>query len=172
MAIRVAIEITRAFDVQSDFETVFNLLADVPTVAGFFPKLESIESLGDQVYRWSMEKIGIDRHSVQVAYASRYEFDKEGGEIRWTPVEGEGNGLVCGKWQLQAVGLGETHLVFNTAVALNLPLPSLLKMGVSPVVKHEFNALVGQYMRNIQAHFEAQGAAGLAVGARRDAAGQ
>lgn len=155
MAIRIAIEINRTFDVQSDLDTVFDLLADVPKSASFFPKLHKLEPLGDNAYRWEMEKIGVDKHSIQTVYACRYHADKAANEVSWTPVEGEGNGVVSGKWQLKAKGPGDTHLVFKTEAALSLPLPSLLKLAVSPIVKHEFNSLVDQYVRNLQRHFSA-----------------
>lgn len=153
MAIRITTEINRTFDVQSDFESVFALLADVPASASFFPKLDKLEALGDGAYRWEMEKIGIDKYSIQTVYASRYEADRQAGEITWSPVPGEGNGLVSGKWQIKAQRADRTHLVFKTQAELNLPLPGILKMAVSPVVKHEFNALVDQYVRNLQQHF-------------------
>lgn len=153
MAIRIAIEINRTFDVQSDFDSVFSLLADVPASASFFPKLDKLEPLENNAYRWEMEKIGVDKYSIQTVYASRYHADREAGEITWTPVEGEGNGLVSGKWKLSPAGAGSTHLVFRTQGELNLPLPGILKLAVSPVVKHEFNALVDQYVGNLQRHF-------------------
>lgn len=153
MAIRVGIEINRAFDVCSDFERVFTLLADVPASAGFFPKLDKLEALGNNAYRWEIEKIGIDKYSIQTIYASRYKVGKKGDEISWTPVPGEGNGLVSGRWQIQAKGPKATQLVFSTQAELNLALPGFLKLAVSPVVKHEFNNLVDQYIRNLQNHF-------------------
>lgn len=155
MAIRIAIEINRTFDVKSDFDTVFNLLADVPESASFFPKLDKLEALGNDTYRWEMERIGIDKYSIQTVYASRYEADRGAGEVRWSPVEGEGNGLVSGKWKIKPGKGGQMHLVFYTQAELILPLPGLLKLAVSPVVKHEFNSLVDQYVRNLQQHFSA-----------------
>ena len=155
MAIRIAIEINRTFDVESDFITVFDLLADVPASASFFPKLDKLEPLGDNAYRWEMEKIGVDRHSIQTAYACRYVPDRDAGTVTWSPIEGEGNGIVSGKWQLRENGDRQTHLVFKTQAELTLPLPALLKLAVSPIVKHEFNALVDQYMRRLQQHFNA-----------------
>jgi ribosome-associated toxin RatA of RatAB toxin-antitoxin module len=153
VAIRIAIEINRAFDVQSDFDRVFDLLADVPASTSFFPKLNKLEPLGDNAYRWEMERIGVDKHSIQTVYACQYHADKAAGEVSWTPVEGEGNGIVSGKWKVEAGNGAETHLVFYTQAELSLPLPSLLKLAVSPVVKHEFNSLVDQYVRNLQRHF-------------------
>lgn len=155
MAIRITIEINRAFDVRTDFESVFSLLADVPASASFFPKLDTLEPLGDSAYRWEMEKIGIDKYTIQTIYGCRYHTDREAGQIIWQPVEGEGNSRVSGRWHITPTGGDSTHLAFQTQAELNLPLPGLLKLAVSPVVKHEFNALVDKYIRNLQRHFSA-----------------
>tara|TARA_R100000322_G_scaffold133585_2_gene89577 strand:+ start:1832 stop:2428 length:597 start_codon:yes stop_codon:yes gene_type:complete len=153
MTIRVGIEINRSFDVESDFDSVFTLLADVPESTRYFPKLERLEPIGDNAYRWEMEKIGIDKHSLQAVYACRYHDDRDAGEITWTPVEGEGNGIVSGKWKVKKGQGGRTHLEFRTEAEMTLPLPGLLKLALSPVVKHEFNSLVDQYIQNLQNHF-------------------
>lgn len=153
MTIRVGIEINRSFDVESDFDSVFALLADVPRSTQHFPKLERLEPIGDNTYRWEMEKIGIDKHSLQAVYACRYHANRDAGEVSWTPVEGEGNGIVSGKWQISEAEGGRTHLQFRTEAEMTLPLPGLLKLAVGPVVKHEFNSLVDQYIKNLQEHF-------------------
>lgn len=153
MTIRITIEISRTFDVESGFDTVFDLLADIPESASFFPKLNKLEPLGNNAYRWEMERIGVDKYSLQTVYASRYHADRGAGEVGWTPIEGEGNGLVSGKWKIEPAEAARTHLLFHTQAELMLPLPGLLKPAVSPVVKHEFNSLIDRYIRNLQRHF-------------------
>ncbi|TVP59396.1 MAG: hypothetical protein EA349_03135 [Halomonadaceae bacterium] len=153
MAITISIDIKRDFDVEGDVESVFALLADVPASAAYFPKLKKLTDLGDNCFRWEMEEVGIDRYSIQSVYASCYHSDKGKGEISWTPVKGEGNGLVSGKWLISEAGNGRSKLAFRTEAQLTLPFPKLVKMAVSPVVKHEFNGLVDTYIRNLQKVF-------------------
>ncbi len=150
MSINISIEIQREFAIEADFDTVFDLLADVPASVAHFPKVHQLVDLGDNVYRWEMEKVGVDKYSIQVVYASRYVSDKEKGVIDWTPVKGEGNGLVSGRWDIKSDGDKRTRLAFRTEGELDLPLPKIMKMAVSPVVKHEFNGLVDTYIRNLQ----------------------
>ena len=149
MAISVSIEINRAFDVKADFDTVFKTLADVPQSVSHFPKVDQLVPLGDNTYRWEMQKVGVDKYAVQTVYACKYHANKDTGVITWEPVPGVGNGVVSGSWQIKAVD-GGTQIRFSTKGSLDIPVPSLLKLAISPVVKHEFNALIDTYIENLQ----------------------
>jgi hypothetical protein len=67
----------------------------------------------------------------------------------WTPIKGEGNGIVSGKWELTEVASG-TNISFKTKAELTLPLPGLLKLAISPLVKFEFSGMVDTYLRNLK----------------------
>lgn len=153
MAINVSIEISRELDVAGGYDEVFALLADVPRSVSHFPKLEKLTDLGDNSYRWEMEKVGVDKYSIQTAYACHYVSDREAGTVRWEPIAGEGNGVVSGSWLITAKGDTVTTLKFRTSAKLTLPLPSLMKLAISPIIKHEFNSLVDRYMRNLKQVF-------------------
>lgn len=153
MAITVSIELSRELEVPAGYDEVFELLADVPRSASHFPKLEKLTDLGDSTYRWEMEKVGVDKHAIQTVYASQYFADKEAGKITWEPVKGEGNGVVRGSWVLTDKGKQVTALKFHTSAELTLPLPGMLKLAISPVIKHEFNSLVDTYMNNLKKVF-------------------
>ncbi len=152
MAITITIEISRDFTVPAAIDKVFDLLSDVPRSASYFPKVDQLTDLGSSTYRWEMHKMGIDKYALQSVYACRYANDKSTGSISWTPVKGEGNGLVSGNWKLTELSSG-THIVFFTEAKMTLPLPSLLKLAISPVVKHEFNSLIDTYTENLKAAF-------------------
>ncbi|MDX5297626.1 MAG: hypothetical protein LPK85_01610, partial [Gammaproteobacteria bacterium] len=93
MAITIAIEINREFEVAGSFDEIFDLLADVPRSAGYFPKVDKLTDLGNNTFRWEMEKVGVDKHALQSVYACSYTDDKAAGIIRWEPVKGDGNGV-------------------------------------------------------------------------------
>lgn len=152
MAIIVNIDLGYEFAVKADYVTVFDTLSDVPKSASFFPKVDQLVNLGDGVYRWEMEKIGIAQASLQTTYASRYTSNKAKGNIVWTPVPGEGNALVSGSWKITDKK-NSTHLVLNLQGELTLPLPGLMKMMVAPVVEAEFEKLVEQYIDKLTQHF-------------------
>ena len=153
MAITVSIDLNREFDLAGDIDAVFELLADVPRSGSHFPKVDKLTDLGDNTFRWEMEKVGVDKHALQSVYACKYVADKAANTIVWTPVKGEGNGVVSGRWQLTSNSNGGTHASFQTKAELTLPLPSLLKLAISPVIKHEFNSLVDTYVENLKKAF-------------------
>lgn len=149
MAFKVNIDIDKSFTVSADLATTFALLADVPKSAEHFPKVDKLTDLGDGTYRWEMDKVGLGDHAIQTIYASTYVADEDDGTVEWTPVKGEGNALVSGKWALTESGSG-TSARLLTSAELELPMPKLLKMAIAPVVKHEFTSMVDTYIENIQ----------------------
>jgi len=149
MAVKVNIEIDREFTVGADKDTVFALLADVPGSASHFPKVEALTDLGENSYKWEMEKVGLGDTAIQTVYACKYIPDEGAGSISWEPIKGVGNGIVSGVWTITEDGDG-SHISFATEAKLTLPLPGLLKLAISPVVKHEFNSMVDQYIDNLK----------------------
>ena len=114
-----------------------------------FPKVERLVDLGDGTYRWEMEKIGVGKYYLQTVYACRYTNDREAGRVEWKPVPGVCNGIIEGAWQIQSKG-DSTHIDFRTSGELSLPLPSLARLLVSPVVVREFEGLVARYIENLK----------------------
>lgn len=152
MSITVNIELGYEFDVKASAEEVFAVLADVPTSASFYPKVDKLTDLGDGVYRWEMEKIGLAQINLQTVYASQYVGDKAKGSVVWTPVKGEGNALVSGNWKITD-HKKSTNVVLTIAAELSIPLPALTKMVVAPVVEAEFENLTEQYIDNLIRRF-------------------
>lgn len=153
MAITVSIELNRELELAAGYDEVFDLLADVPKSVSHFPKVQKLVDLGDNTYRWEMEKVGVDKHAIQSVYACKYHPDKANGKITWEPVKGEGNGIVSGYWTLKSKGDNATVAKFHTSAELTVPLPKMLKLAISPVIKHEFNSLVDTYMANLKKAF-------------------
>ena len=150
MAITVAIELNREIELAASSDEVFALLSDIPRSATHYPKVDKLVDLGGGVYRWEMGKIGIDKYSIETVYACRYTADKAAGTITWEPVSGEGSGAVRGSWVLTPVSDQLTRARFQNTAGLIVPLPEMLKLVISPVVKHEFNSLVDTYMNNLR----------------------
>jgi len=152
MAIKVTIDLGYELNVKASFQKVFDTLSDVPTSASFFPKVDQLVDMGDNVYRWEMEKIGLTQINLQTIYASKYVSNADKGTIVWTPVEGVGNALVSGNWKI-VDKKKSTHITFKSKGELTLPLPGLMKMVVAPVVEGEFEKMVEQYLDNLTKHF-------------------
>ena len=152
MTIKVNIDLGYEFTVKASFQTVFDTLSDVPTSASFFPKVDQLVDMGDDVYRWEMAKIGLAQVNLQTVYASRYVSNKAKGSVVWTPVAGVGNALVSGHWKISDKKKS-TPLTFQSQGELTLPLPGLMKMVVAPLVEAEFEKLVEQYIDRLTHEF-------------------
>lgn len=149
MTVKVNIDLSRKFTVGADIATVFALLSNVPESASHFPKVHAITALSENVYRWEMEKVNLGTSSVQTSYACEYHSDDDAKTIIWTPIKGEGNGIVSGQWKLTELDSG-TACAFETKAQLTLPLPGLLKLAISPVVKVEFSGMVDTYLNQLK----------------------
>lgn len=149
MTVKVTIDLARKFTVSADIDTVYGLLSNVPASAAHFPKVQTLSEIAPDTYRWEMEKVNLGTSSVQTSYACLYICDSDAKIIQWTPIKGEGNGVVAGKWALSENENG-VDVSFSTKAELTLPLPGLLKMAISPVVKMEFSGMVDTYLRNIK----------------------
>ena len=152
MAISVTVELAYEFEVKAPAKEVFDVLADVPTSASFYPKVDKLVSLGDGAYRWEMEKIGIAQAHLQTVYASRYVSDRSKGTVAWTPVEDVGNALVSGSWKITDKKKS-TKVVLTVEGVIAVPLPALMKMVVAPMVESEFEKLTEQYIDNLTKRF-------------------
>jgi len=152
MAITVAIELGYEFDVKATASEVFEVLADVPVSASFYPKVDKLTALGDGAYRWEMAKIGIGQAYIQTVYASRYVASKTNRTVVWTPVAGEGNAKVSGDWKITD-NKKSTNVVLSIMAELTVPLPALMKVVVTPLIESEFEKLTEQYINNLTQRF-------------------
>jgi len=149
MTVKVNVELDREFTVSADVDTVFALLADVAKSGSHFPKVEALTDQGDNVFQWEMEKVGLGDHAIQTVYACKYIPDEAAGTVTWEPIKDVGNSIVTGSWTITASG-DTTNVKFKTNAKMTLPLPGLLKIAISPVVKHEFNSMVDEYIDNLK----------------------
>ena len=152
MTIHVSINLGYEFAVKASAQTVFDLLSDVPASASHFPRVHKLVDLGSGAYRWEMEDIGLGPVSLQTVYASRYVADRSLGRVAWTPVDGEGNARVSGHWAI-ARKKASTLITLRIVSDMTLPLPSLMKGVVTPVVESEFEKLVEQYIDRLALAF-------------------
>ncbi len=156
MAFVAVADMKRQFEVACPYERVFEILSDVPESVSHFPNIDELVDLGDGVYRWEMKKIGVDKYNIQTIYACKYVSDPEKGTVKWTPVKGEGNALVRGRWNIKALDEERTRIKLTTKGELEIPLPRLVKMLVAPIVIREFENMVDKYVANLSTTFESK----------------
>jgi len=152
MAFKVTVDIQKEIDVPADYDQVFDVLSNVPESVSHFPKVDQLVDIGDNSYRWEMEKIGVQKYYLQTVYACKYESDKDSGSITWKPVSGVGNAEIEGSWKITKQG-DRTNIVLNNKGVLTLPFPSLAKMVIAPFASREFEGMVDQYIENLKKRF-------------------
>ncbi len=152
MALNVDIDLAYEFTVKAGFDEVFDLLSDVPKSVSHFPKVDKLVDLGGGSYRWEMQKVGTAQVNIQTVYASSYVADRKKGTVVWTPVKGVGNAQVGGHWKLKKAKKG-TALELAIQGTVEVPLPGLMKMVVTPVVQGQFEELVDKYIANLVKQF-------------------
>ena len=152
MSITINLELGYEFTVKATAKEVYDVLADVPTSASFYPGVDKLVDLGDGAYRWEMEKIGLGQVNLQTVYASRYVGDRKKGTVVWTPVAGEGNALVSGDWKITG-SKKSTKVVLTVSAEVSIALPALMKVVVAPLVEAEFERLTEQYIDNLIQRF-------------------
>jgi carbon monoxide dehydrogenase subunit G len=151
VSVTIPISICLDFYTDASIQSVFEVLSDVPRSVGHFPNVESLVALGEDKYRWEMEKMGSQNYYFQVKYASRYRWNETEKWVRWEPIS-EGNGEFSGCWELHKEG-GRTHVHFKNEGQLQLPLPRLTKRMVKPFVMNKFQELFDIYIDNLQQTF-------------------
>ncbi|MBN1927923.1 MAG: SRPBCC family protein [Chlorobiaceae bacterium] len=154
MSFTVTIDVSKQFETPASPEKVFELLADVPRSASYFPDVEKLEPLGGNSYRWIMEKIAIGDHTLQqTIYASTYRSDPAAMSVSWTPVEGEGNARVEGSWRLEPAATG-ANVRLHTRGTLEVDFPGFLQFLLSPLIELAFTQKIDRYIANLQVAFE------------------
>ncbi|MBF0101604.1 MAG: SRPBCC family protein [Desulfobacterales bacterium] len=152
MSFVVDIAIEKKFDVPCSADKVFEVLADVPRSVSHFPNVNKLLDMGENTFRWEMNKLGFDKYSIQIIYACKYVGNKEERWVKWTPIKDVGNGMIEGSWNIKQQDSG-THIDFNTQGKLTIPLPALVKFIGAPIVEKEFNRLVDHYIENLKQTF-------------------
>lgn len=153
MSITIPIDLGYELDVNSPVKEVFAVLANVPDSASHYPKVAKLIALGDGVYRWEMEPIGIGSVHLQTMYTSRYTANKTKGEVRWEPVPDGGNAEVSGSWTITPLSKQSAKLVLQVHAELTLALPALTKVVMAPLVEIEFEQMTERYIENLIARF-------------------
>ncbi len=150
MSVTIPVTLDRDFSVDCTAEQAYELLADVPRSASYFPDVEELKDMGGGTYEWVMEKVGIGKLSVQTLYASLYTCNPDDKTVSWEPVPDIGNAKVSGYWQIADAGDGHVNLSLHAESEFDLPIPRLAKAVTKPILEREFGKLMDQYVDNLR----------------------
>lgn len=170
MTVHIDIDLGYEFHTPAVLTDVWALLSDLPRAAQHFPHLERLvdegsDDTGGHTYRWELRPIGSEHFGLQTVYASQYRYTPpaaaannhgQSARIDWTCVSGVGNAEIDGSWQIDSHAqdpLEGTRLALQVQGVLHLPVPSLMKPVVAPLVMKEFEQLLQQYIDNLLLHW-------------------
>jgi len=152
MTISVPFDLSYEFEVKARAAEVFAVLADVPTSASHFPRVDKLVDLGGNSYRWELQKVGTAQVHIQTIYAASYVVDRNKLTVTWTPVQGVGNAQISGSWTITDKKTS-THIVLHIRGEISVALPGLMKRLVVPVVTGENEKLIDAYLQNLIKRF-------------------
>lgn len=152
MAVTVPFDLAYECEVKAGIAEVFAVLSHVPTSASFFPKVDKLVDLGEDTYRWELQKVGTAQVNIQTIYAAKYRCDPKRHTVVWTAVKGQGNAQVNGSWTLTRKP-HSTHLLLKIDGEIVVPLPALMKLIVVPIATNENEKLIEKYLANLAHRF-------------------
>lgn len=149
----IPLALSRDFTVAASPAEAHTLLADVPRSASHFPGVARLVPLGDNAFRWEMQRLGVGELSLQTIYACRYRDDVTAWRVWWEPLAdaqagADTNAQVSGHWQLRAVP-GDTHIHLSRQTQFTLPVPHLLAHAAGHVLALELGRQVDSYVANL-----------------------
>ena len=149
--VEIDVTISREFVVQSDYETVWTLLADTQATLKHYPSMDKLVALGDDRWRWELEPKGIKGISHQVIYSVHYSYDRDAGIISWTPLKdaASDNAHISGRFKIEGRG-DETSVNLSTDGSLKIPAPRILAGAVRPILEREFNQQIERFMASLK----------------------
>ena len=146
--IQVGAPHTQSVEVPCSAEHAFSVIGIPDDSIRHFSGLEKLEKNGD-VYTWTLQKVGTNKVSLQVVYGCRYTPDATARTVVWEAVPGIGNGLVSGRWQVEALGPERCRITIHNDLKLSLNISRLLKIPAQSVVARENKRMVEAYVANI-----------------------
>lgn len=150
MAVEIKSSITRKIELGTDFDTVFGLLEDPPATARYFPKLENMEKLGDNSWRWDMERIGLGSVTfLKLSFNCRYRIERNKGVISWEPLDRDDRATIEGRLTVTTTDNG-CRLDIESSGTGRLKLPTELEPILTSLATMVAEHLVDRFLHNIR----------------------
>lgn len=143
----------REFVVDAPKEDVAAFFADPDEFGDCLEDMESIESVGDSTWAFTLEEIAAKGVSFQGYHETEYR--RDGDVVEWETV-GDDNMRTEGKARLEAVDEGRTRVDFEETIGAKLPIPGLMASVFEPIVAREIRKGVGTFLDNAKDELEAR----------------
>ncbi|TXH02902.1 MAG: hypothetical protein E6R07_13980 [Nevskiaceae bacterium] len=145
---KVSIAIERSIQVPAPVSRVRELLTDLESTIGRFPKLRKLSRIGDNAYLWEMKAIGSSVAGIahEVSYAAQYAVDLDNNRMSWQPLPKHGNARIEGVFGLAERG-GATQISFRVRGDLyDVPVPFMYRLVAPPFIQGKFTRLVDIFL--------------------------
>lgn len=147
----VDVSIERSATAAVPFERARELMNDLTGTLQLFPKLAKLTPIGEHRYLWELKPIGFKPAGIShvVRYATAFSVDVERGVVEWTPIAGEGNSLLHGRWVTVDYGdhIDITLSISGTIGGIRVPLA--FRLAVPPFVRNVFGDLVEGFLARL-----------------------
>ena len=151
--IRIPVALGRAFELATDVETAYALLSDLPAWASLFPRVASLDAVGADAWRWTMEPMGPPGFEARTVYGCRYAFDADAHAVTWAPLDGVGNARFAGAVELAeadgASSTARTSGALRLDTELEIPAPRFARAIVQPAVAFEMGRMVDTFLDRV-----------------------
>lgn len=125
-----------------------SLLTDIESTIRRFPNLKRLSPLGNDAWLWEMKTMGsrFAKIAHDVSYGARYTLDAERGVVRWVPVEGKGNAVIAGEFQLAEHAEGTVFSFRVRGTLHDVPVPLLYRPVAPTFIAAKFATLIERFL--------------------------
>jgi len=151
MAVTIEIPYHTIWNFDQKRSAVFAYFSKLETaLTAHFPGLDRVKPLGNDVYLWEFEPLEYSGYKLDFRFNTQFKTKPE-ESIEAVPTSGGMGKLAC-TWTFK-----ETHgcqVEFRAKLAVDLPVPGLLKSMVSGVATKEITKLFERYSASVTQKFK------------------
>ncbi len=140
----------RSFTIRADIERVVQTMTDPQSFSGLVGDLETIERLGDDLWRWRLREISEKGVHFKADYTIQYA--RSGERFSWRTV-GTGNMTSEGSATFTRQG-SATRVDYTETIECDMDVNRLLAKVIKPIVDRQIARGVNGYLDRVKEHLE------------------
>ena len=117
---------------------IIDVIADLEAYPEWVKDMKHVEILSEDGDGWpDRARFTLDAGPIKDTYSLDYtwEVDEDGlGAVSWTLVEATFLKAMDGTYTLEQVGEGQTHVIYDLAVDINIPMLGMIKRKAAKVI--------------------------------------
>ena len=117
---------------------IIDVIADLEAYPEWVKDMKDVEILSEDGDGWpDRARLTLDAGPIKDTYSLDYtwDVDEDGlGSVSWTLVEATILKAMDGTYTLEQVGEGQTHVIYDLAVDINIPMLGMIKRKAAKVI--------------------------------------